>query len=166
MYKVKDFSMMEVIDVSGKKIGFVKDLMIDFHKKKVIGFVISPYNLFIRSLTIFIEDIITFSEVMIVKSTEKEIYQLFKSFKDMDIIDKCGNMIGMLEDIIFDEKFNIRAIIMSSGMIRKLLEGKRIILINEIIVGEQNILFFNKSNICILRSMPHSLIGVECYEEV
>ena len=50
MFKSKDFIFMDVVTVEGNKIGFIKDLLIDFNKGKVIGFLVSPYKFFRKNL--------------------------------------------------------------------------------------------------------------------
>lgn len=165
MFRIKDFTMMDVVYVSGKKVGFIKDVILNFNSGKVIGFSVSPYNLFIKSVTVLKEDILAFNEIMIVKDTCKASYLNFKEYKNMEVVDRCGNLIGMLEDIIFDNNFKIKGVLISGGIIRKLFEGKKVALINEIIVGEDSILLVKELNKFDFVSIPHSLRGVGCYDE-
>ena len=101
MFKSKDFIFMDVVTVEGKKIGFIKDLLINFNKGKVIGFVISPYNFFQKNLNVLKEDIIYFNKHMVVRKVEKNTYLCLQSFLSMDVIDICRNVFGMVEDITF-----------------------------------------------------------------
>jgi uncharacterized protein YrrD len=165
MFRVKDFSMMDVVYVSGKKVGFIKDIILNFNTGMIMGFSVSPYNLFIKSVTVLKEDILTFNEFMIVKDTCKASELSFKEYKNMEVIDSCGNLVGMLEDVVFDENFKIKGVLISGGIIRKLFEGKRIALINDIIVGEDNILLVKEPNKFSFVSVPHNLTGVNCYDE-
>lgn len=65
----------------------------------------------------------------------------------MDVIDRNGNVIGITEDIIFDDvNFKIIAFVLSTGMLNNFLCGKKVILVNELMVGEKNILYFTKNN--------------------
>jgi Uncharacterized protein conserved in bacteria len=164
MYRVKDFYMLEVININGKRIGFIKDLLLDFNNGKVKGFVISSYNIFKKNQNVFVEDIISFSEIMVIKDVKKYEGLTFKEIKDIDVLDPCGNIIGMLEDILFDRNFKINAVIITSGFLRKFYKGKIIALLNQIIIGDNNILYADKERKCRMLSMPHSLIGVDCYE--
>ena len=166
MFRVKDFLMMEVISVTGDKIGFIKDITINFHLGIVTGFNISRYNLFKKNVNIFCEDIVSFNKVMIVKKVCKDTKLSFKNFKDMDVIDYCANMVGMLEDIIFDNNFKIKGVLISTGIFRKLYKGKKVALISEIMVGEENILYIKKNINYSFVSTPHSLMSVNCYDEL
>jgi uncharacterized protein YrrD len=157
MFKSKDFIFMDVVSVEGNRIGFIRDLLIDFNKGKVIGFVISPYKFFHKNVSVLKEDIIYFNKHMVVKKVEKNKYLCLHSFVNMDVIDKCRNVFGMVEDIIFTcDTFEIKGVIVSSGFITNLLRGKRIMLINELILGEENILYLSNSDEYCFKSMPHN----------
>ena len=145
MFKSKDFIFMNVITVEGKKIGFIKDLLIDFNKGKVIGFQVSPYKFFQKNVSVLKEDIVYFNKEMVVKKVENNIYLPLHTLINMDVIDKCRNIFGMVEDITFTyDTFEIKGIIVSSGFIMNLLRGKRIMLVNELMLGEENILYKSK----------------------
>lgn len=157
MLKSKDFKFMDVVTVEGKKIGFIKDLLIDFNKGKVIGFLVSPYQLFRKSVSVLKEDIVYFNKHMVVKKVENNKYLCLHSFINMDVIDKCRNIFGMVEEITFaSETFEIKGIIVSSGFIINLLRGKRIMLINELILGEENLLYIPNCNEYSFKSIPHN----------
>ena len=157
MFKSKDFKFMNVVTVEGKKIGFIKDLLIDFHNGKVIGFLVSPYQIFRKNISVLKEDIIYFNKHMVVKKVENNKYLCLHSFVNMDVIDKSSNIFGMVEDITFTgDTFEIRGIIVSSGFIPNLLRGKRIMLINELILGEENILYIPKCEEYSFKSIPHN----------
>jgi len=157
MFKSKKFIFMDVVSVDGKKIGFIRDLLIDFNKGIVMGFLISPYNFFRKNLSVLKEDIIYFNNHMVVKKVEKNKYLCLHSFINMDVIDKCGNIFGMVEDINFTyDTFKIKGVIVSSGFIPNLLRGKRIMLINELILGEENILYIPNNYEYCFKSMPHN----------
>ncbi|MBZ9687816.1 PRC-barrel domain-containing protein [Clostridium estertheticum] len=157
MFKSKDFIFMDVVSVEGKRIGFIKDLLIDFNKGKVIGFEVSPYKFFHKNVSVLKEDIIYFNKHMVVKKVEKNNYIPLHSFVNMDVIDKCRNVFGMVEDITFTyDTFEIKGITVSSGFITNLLRGKRIMLINELILGEENLLYLPNCYNHSLKSMPHN----------
>ncbi|HEY8889576.1 MAG TPA: PRC-barrel domain-containing protein [Clostridium sp.] len=166
MFKSKKFIFMDVVSVDGKKIGFIRDLLIDFNNGKVLGFVISPYNFFSKNLSVLKEDIIYFNKHMVVKKVEKSRKLCLHSFINMDVIDKCGNIFGMVEDINFTyDTFEIKGVIVSSGFIPNLLRGKRIMLINELILGEENILYIPHSEEYYFKSMPHNFFVKEKINE-
>ncbi|MGH4137199.1 PRC-barrel domain-containing protein [Clostridium sp.] len=157
MFRSKDFIFMDVVTVEGKKIGFIKDLLIDFNAGKVIGFLVSPYKLFHKNVSILKQDIIYSNKRMIVKKVDKNKYLCLHSFINMDVIDKCNNIFGMVEDITFTgDTYDIKGIIVSSGFIINLLRGKRIMLINELILGEENILYIPNCSEYSFKSVPHN----------
>ena len=162
MFKSKDFIFMDVMSVEGKRIGFIRDLLIDFNKGKVIGFVISPYKFFHKNVSVLKEDIIYFNKHMVVKKVDRNKYLCLHSFVNMDVIDKCSNVFGMVEDITFTgDTFEIKGIIVSSGFITNLLRGKRIMLINELILGEENLLYLSNCDEYSFKSMPHNFFAEE-----
>jgi uncharacterized protein YrrD len=157
MFKSKNFIFMDVVTIEGNKIGFIKDLLIDFNKGKVIGFLVSPYKLFHKNLSVLKEDIIYYNKHMVVKKVEKNKYLCLHSFINMDVIDKCSNIFGVVEDITFtSDTFDIKGVIVSSGFIMNLFRGKRIMLINELILGEENLLYLPNCNEYSFKSMPHN----------
>jgi uncharacterized protein YrrD len=157
MFKSKDFIFMDVLNAQGTKIGFIRDLLIDFNNGKVIGFMISPNKLFHKNLSVLKEDIIYFNKNMVVKKTQKNKYLCLHSFINMDVIDKCSNVFGMVEEITFTcDTFEIKGVIVSSGFFINLLRGKRIMLINELILGEENILYTPSCTEYSFKSMPHN----------
>ncbi len=157
MFKSKDFIFMDVVSVEGKRIGFIKDLLIDFNKGKVIGFEVSPYKIFHKNVSVLKEDIIYFNKCMVVKKTETNKYLCLHSFINMDVIDKCRNVFGMVEDITFTcNNFDIKGVIISSGFITNLLRGKRIMLVSELILGEENLLYIPSCHSYSFKSMPHN----------
>ncbi|STA92221.1 PRC-barrel domain-containing protein [Clostridium cochlearium] len=64
--------LMEVYNEKGKRIGFIKDIIIKLEKEEVLGFVIISYNLFKGYSHILKEDIISFGEKIIVKKKVRE----------------------------------------------------------------------------------------------
>jgi uncharacterized protein YrrD len=166
MFRAKDFMLMDVVDIRGRKIGFIKDIVIDFHNGVVIGFMVSSYKLFQNTVCVLKEDIVSFNKSMIVNKLTKKQYLGFDNIKNMDIINSHGDIIGMAEDILFKEfTFKIHGVIVSTGFIKNLITGKKILLINNLILGEANILYYiNKDNIDFI-SVPHKLFAGEKHNE-
>lgn len=158
MFRTKDFLLMDVVDIRGKKIGFINDIIVDFSTGEVKGFVISSYRFLQKSLNVLKEDIVSFNKSMVVSKFVKRNYFTFSKIKNMDIINRYGEILGMAEDILFHEfSFKIHGIVVSTGFIKNLLVGKKILLTNTIIIGEESILnFSNKSNMNFI-SVPHKL---------
>lgn len=159
MFKTRDFYFKKVYDIKGKKIGIIEDIYIDFYSGKVTGFKISSSILFSKKNYVDIEEIIDIGEDMIINSIRKGSGLAFKELKYMEIIDKLSNVKGVLEDIIIDIKdYSIKAIVMSSGLIDKMIKGKQIILLNKCILGEKYILYTGNEGI-LFKSMPHNMEG-------
>jgi len=162
MFRSRYFYLMEVVFIRGKRAGFIKEPLINFHKREIIGFKISSYDFIQKSINVMKEDIISFEENMVVKNTSGGEHLSFKELHGMDIIDISGNMVGMLEDVLFFENsFKIVAVIVSSGLINNFLHGKRILLIEELLLGDRNILWVKNNENIKFASMPHKVIGKE-----
>jgi len=147
MYKKKDFIFMDVFNNKGKKIGYINDILIDCHKEKVIGFNIIPKRFFKKNMSVLKEDIVYYNNTMVIRKIARYKSLGFSEINNMDVIDNKGNVIGIVEDIIFDEyTFQIHAIIVSVGFLKRFTEGKKIILLKDILFGERNLLNFNCSN--------------------
>lgn len=162
MYRKKDFLFMNVSNVRGKSMGFIKDLSVDFHIGGVIGFLISSYSLFQSSVYVSKEDIICFNKHMIANSCHKGKYLNFEEIKGMNIIDIKGNMIGMVEDIIFNEDtFVIQGVIVSTGYATNFLYGKKVLLIKDLLLGDNHILYHSKSSNVNFTNLPSRLFREE-----
>ncbi|MDQ0148111.1 PRC-barrel domain-containing protein [Eubacterium multiforme] len=157
MLRSKDFYMKSVYDVRGKKIGIVEDLFIDFFKERVKGLKVSNYSLFSKKNFIEFQSIISINkDIVVEKSIQGKGLEL-KNIKGMDIIDLNGNIKGVVEDIIIgEEDFSIKGIVISTGIIERLLKGKDILLLSECILGEEYILYIGKEGVT-LKSMPRKV---------
>ena len=157
MFKTRDFYFKKVYNIRGKKIGIVEDLYIDFYLGKVVGFKVSNSILFSKKNYVDMEDIIEIGEDIIINSIRKGEGLTFKEIKYMEIIDTLSNIKGVLEDIIIDiQDYTIKAIVISSGLIDKMIKGKQIILLNRCILGEKYILYTGNEGISF-KSMPHNM---------
>ncbi len=157
MFKTRDFYFKKVYNIRGKKIGIVEDLYIDFYLGKVVGFKVSNSILFSKKNYVDMEDIIDIGEDIIINSIRRGEGLTFKEIKYMEIIDTLSNIRGVLEDIIIDiQDYSIKAIVISSGLIDKMIKGKQIILLNRCILGEKYILYIGNEGISF-KSMPHNM---------
>lgn len=162
MYRSKDFILMDVIDIGGKKIGFIRDILINFNKGFVLGFNISPSKMFKKDLNVLKEDVLAFNNNMIVKNTSEEEFLKLSDFKSMDVIDIKGNILGLMEDIIFDiNNFKIKGLVISTGFIHNLIHGKKVFLINDLILGEKNILYYADAKKICFTTIPHEILEVD-----
>lgn len=166
MFRTKDFILMDVVDIRGKKIGFINDIIVDFKKGDVKGFIVSSYSFFQKTLCVLKEDIVSFNKSMVVSKVIKEKLFTFSKIKGMDIINNSGDIIGMAEDILFHEfTFKIQGLVVSTGFIKNLLVGKKILLVNSFIIGEKSILYYSTKSKMEFISVPHKLFAEEKHNE-
>ncbi|WP_286010083.1 PRC-barrel domain-containing protein [Clostridium sp. Marseille-Q2269] len=144
MYRSKYFKYMNVYYNNGKKAGFIKDILVDFNEEKIIGFEVSSYKFLNKNNIALIEDIVSINKNMVVEKLEKGKYLSFNDIKHLEVIDIDGVLMGVIEDIIINEDdFRISALIISMGFLNNFIKGKKVISLNEIILGEKNLLYFN-----------------------
>ena len=157
MFKTRDFYLKKVYNVEGKKIGTIEDLYIDFYLGKILGFKISNHVLFSKKDYVAMEDVIDIGEDVIINDIKKDNGLEFKEIKDMEVIDTLGSVKGVLEDLIIDKQdYSIKGIVISSGLIDKMIKGKEIILLNRCILGEKYILYTGNEGV-LFKSMPHNI---------
>ncbi|AJA48221.1 hypothetical protein CPAST_c21510 [Clostridium pasteurianum DSM 525 = ATCC 6013] len=146
MYRRKDFMWMYVYDLQGKKLGFIRDLIIDMNENSVKGFVVSGMSLLKSVSTVLVKDIVSFNKYMIVKKLSKDNYLKFNNIRGLDVIDNSGNVEGIVEEIIFQiSNFKIKGLIISRGILCNFKEGKKVILQRDYIIGDRNILHIDKN---------------------
>ncbi|GFP75276.1 PRC-barrel domain-containing protein [Clostridium fungisolvens] len=164
MQRIKDFEYMNAYNIQGKKLGSIKEIYIDFFNGKLKGFEVNRRGLKKENF-IDIQDIITLNKSLIFDKFSKAQGLPFCKIKSMDVVDKCGEIVGVVEDIVIDPSdYTIKGLIISSGFINKLIKGKNIVLLSQIILGEKFILYYGSYNV-LLKSMPHSFTKGDCYEE-
>lgn len=157
MFRSKNLSLMDVFDLSGKKLGVVNDVIINLNEEKVLGFTVSCYKIIEKKVNVFKENIISLNERMIIDKTAKGEFLTFSNVKNMDVINMDGSIFGVIEDILFDEySFNIKAFIISSGFIKNFFVGKKIVPIREILAGEESMLKLSNDDLSMF-SVPHKL---------
>lgn len=159
---------MDVLHIDGGKVGFINDLLIDVNEKKVKGFIVSSYSLFQKTICILQEDIISYNTSMIISKISEMRYLPFSLLKNMDVRDNCGNILGMVEEIIFEpQDFKIMGLIISTGILNNFFHGKRIILLTELIIGDDSVLYLGSCEKINFVSMPHILsMEDEEYEKI
>lgn len=168
MLKSRDFIYMDVIDINGKNLGYVKDILINFNKKEVTGFKVNPYKFISKGFNILKEDIIYYNTKILVTKTSKENQISFSELRNMYVLDKNSNILGMVNDIIFCEKtFELKGISIKCGTIAGIFRERKILLIKELILGEDNLLFFGNEDKFKLVVTPHKSLSkvVVNYEE-
>lgn len=126
MYRSKYFKYMNVYYSNGKKVGFIKDILVDFNEERIIGFCVSSYKILNKNNIVLVEDIISINKNMVVKKLERGKYLSFNDIKHLEVIDIEGVLMGVIEDIIINEgNFRIVAIIISMGFLNNFIKGKK-----------------------------------------
>lgn len=158
MYRSKNFILMNVEDSKGKRLGVVKDLLLDFRDLKLTGFILSSYSVFSKDIVINIEDVITFNDFMIISRIGEKRGVPLSKVKNLDTIDICGNTVGIVEDFLFSvETLKIEALVLSTGIIKNFLYGKRIILPKDFIIGNNSVIYYPKDKNIIMISKIHNI---------
>lgn len=166
MFRIKDLYLKNIYNLKGKKIGLSKEIYLNFYRGEVIGLGIGSYSIRNRSNYVEIKDIVNVDDdILVRRSIKKEGELKFSQIRDMDVIDKAGNPKGVVEDILIEESsFSIKGLIISSGIIDKIISGREVILINDVILGEDKILFTGASGV-VLRNIPHHKAKDEYYKK-
>jgi len=166
MFRIKDLYMKNIYDLKRKRIGLSKEIYINFYRGEVIGLGVGSYSIRKRNNYIDIKDIVNVdNNILVRQSIKKEGKLKFSDIRDMDVIDKEGNPKGVVEDLLIEEEsFSIKGLIISSGIIDKIISGREVILINDVILGEDNILFIGASGV-VLKNIPHHTGKDEYYKK-
>lgn len=168
MLKSRDFIYMDVIDINGKNLGYVKDILINFNKRQVTGFKVNPYKFISKGFNIIKEDIIYYNTKILVKKNTKENQLSFSQLRNMYVLDKHSNILGMVNDIIFCGKtFELKGISIKCGTFTGVFRERKILLIKDLILGEDNLLYFGEEDKFKLVVTPHKSLSkvVVNYEE-
>jgi len=165
-YRFRDFYMMEVKSIDGKVIGFIKGIDIEFNNSRVKGFIISSYKFTQRSVKVLIEDIISFNEVMVISRVTRGESLDFNFIRKMEVVDTNSNILGMIEELIFDgNSFIIEGIIVSTGLIKDLIIGKRVFSPKYLILGEKSVLCNDKGKKLSFLNVSHKIAMEESNDE-
>ena len=159
MLKSKDFYLKNIYDTKGKKLGIIEDINIDFYNKKVLGFKCSVCGFFSKKNYIDIDDVIEINKDVIVFQSRQGNGLGLKELKNMKVVDTDGIVKGVLEDILIDDyDYSIKGIVVSSGLIDRLIKGKHIFLLEQCILGDEYILYTGKDNI-MFKAIPQKMEG-------
>ncbi|GAA0177004.1 PRC-barrel domain-containing protein [Clostridium sediminicola] len=156
MLKSKDFILKNVEGITGKRIGFINDVLLNINNREIIGFSVISKKLFSKDVYILKENIISFGDKLIFNGFNKGKYLKLSNIKGFEVIDIEGNIIGILEDILVGEEgLTIKGILVSTGLIENFIEGKRILLLDDIILGDNSIFLFNSNKEFNFYTKPH-----------
>lgn len=158
--KIRDYIYMDVVDINGKRLGYIKDILINFHEKKVIGFDITPYKLFGKNFNVMKEDVLYFNKYMVVKKISKEKCLKFEDINKMYVIDRNSNILGVVKDLIFDEdEMNIQGVIIATNILNLFLK-RQVLLAKNLILGEKNLFYMSTEEKINLECIPNKFLSI------
>ena len=162
----KSFYMKKVYNSKGKKLGMIKDIILDLESKSILGFVVSNYSMFKKKNFLNVKDIkyIDEDKVIGILSPIKNGIR-FSEYKYTDILDYFGILKGTMEEIIIDKKtYKIKGIITSPGILEKLSKGKEILLSNNLEFKKDYISDLPSINITF-KNITHRLMNYEFFKK-
>lgn len=170
MAKSRDYIYMDVINIQGKKIGYIKDLLVDFNKGEVIGFKINPYKLFCKDFNVLRENIVYHKSQLVINNMVKEKYLEFSTIMNMHVVDKYSNMLGLISEVIFDDdNFNIKGFAVKDYNIFTMFKKRNVLLRGDLILGDEYILYTTDNTNITLKCMPSvgskKAVGRDVYYE-
>ncbi|WP_461204513.1 PRC-barrel domain-containing protein [Clostridium sp. DL1XJH146] len=146
--KSQDLIFKSVINMEGKEIGFVKDVAIDFHNRKIIGLITVSSSILKKNIFIAIENIVSFNKVILIDGYDNKSSLKISDIKGLQIFDCDGKVLGIINDVIFETNtFCINYIVLSKGFLLNIFSGKVIINVNDVIEGDYNFIIKNNSKI-------------------
>ena len=161
MIKTRYFNLMKVYDVTGKYLGSVQDIAIDFYSGMVTGVIINSFSINKKKNYIAISDVISLENVIIAKRVSVFSGMRLKEIQAIDIVNEKNVLKGILEDLIIDERnFEIKGIIMCSGIFDRMFRAKEILLIKHCILCESYILYKENEGV-IFKTLPHIFRSVD-----
>jgi len=155
MAKSRDYIYMDVMNIQGKNVGYIKDLLVDFNKGEVIGFKINPYRLLGKEFNILKENIVYYKSQLIINNIVKDKYLEFSTIMNMHVIDKYSNILGLVSEIIFDDNFQIKGLAIKDYNIFSMFKGRSILLKSNLILGDKYILYTAENTNIDLKCMPN-----------
>ncbi len=164
MRRWKDFKHLDIYNLHNKKIGYSKDIIIDLYKWKVTGIIISNRSLFSKKNG-FMRNYILNDDLQNEKITIRDIEivkgSTFSTLKGIEIVDNTQCIVGLLDDLFIDSDYNIKALLISCGLMLNFIEGKKVAL-TEDLKYEGKYIFLNKRIEELLISMPHGISREVC----
>ena len=98
MFRSKDFYLKNIYNLKGNRMGRTKDIFIDFSRGQVVGIKVSNFTLKGKKNYLDVKKIMSFDEDILVTELENKEGLKFSDIKNMEVIDKAGNVRGELED--------------------------------------------------------------------
>lgn len=154
MIKKGELIYKKIVNLKNKKQGYVEDICIDCICFKVIGLKVSSSSPIKKFNFLKSEDILSIKEVICAENFTKAKGVMFSSLVNLEVFDCTDRVIGEVEDIIIDERnYFIKAVIVGTGIINKLVNGRRVLLIEDLFFMENKIIYRGKDEIKII-NMP------------
>ncbi|MBP2642299.1 MAG: PRC-barrel domain protein [Firmicutes bacterium] len=138
MVKVSDFIGLEVLTVeNGQELGRVHQVVLDYEKAQLCGFILSEATLFTFARGILFEDIANFGLDAITVSTSCEVKDfsqlleapgifLLESFKNKELFSACGQYLGIITDLLCNlSNGSITYLELSDGLIYDFVYGRK-----------------------------------------
>lgn len=155
MAKSRDYLYMDVMNVNGEKIGYIKDLLVDFDKCEVVGFKINPYKLMKKCFNVLKEDIVYHKTQLIVKDTVKEKYLELSTIINMHVLDRYSNILGLVSEIVFDsENYKIKGVSVKNYNLWSMVKKRRVFIPKDLIVGEEYIFYTGEDKRISMDCLP------------
>lgn len=150
MKKYLDIHGKYIYTQKGKKIGYIENAIFNYKMKRITSYIISngriiPKNFliplnrinYIKNKMIISEPITSYKKRLI----NKNICFTIEGIIEKPIFNKDNRFIGEVEDIILDDTSGcLKAIICKRGFFDDLIRGKKVLLINNIIITKDKII--------------------------
>lgn len=167
MAKTRDYIYMDVVDIKGKKMGYIKDILINFNQRKIVGFKVEPYKIIGKGFNILKEHIIYYNKEVVIDNYIKDNYLEFSSIKNMYVYDISSNFLGSVYELIFDEQnYDIIALCLKFSNIFIGFKERKIVLVKDLILGEKNIIYINSSKCIEFNCSPKFSMGFDFKEKI
>lgn len=141
MKKFLEIKGLSVVDSGGNTRGIVEDGVIDTKNNRICSLIIIKKGMMSSHFLLSLKNIECIGNTII---ANEEIYDLERgvlrrnkgvmmaSYIGREILDCGGRILGNLSDLIFDEESGqIRALILTRGLLEDITQGRRIILADE-----------------------------------
>ena len=157
MYRIKDFYNKKIYSIQGKKLGVIKDIYLDFNAGVILGFEVNSYSFSNKKNYLDISDIISVNDEVICNELKKGKGLKFSDIKDLEVINKDGDIKGEVEDLIIDkDSYKIKGIILGIGIVDRMIGGKEVILVQKCVLGDDFIVYLGGAGVKV-RNLPHNL---------
>ena len=162
MRKYLDIHGKYIYSKKGRKIGFIDNAIVSYKYKKITSYIVSSGGLISRIYIVPLKNVNYKNEKIILNSSpfkcKKRKLKRFLKYTaecliNKSILNKENKFQGEVEDFIIDSKTgNIKAIICERGFFDDILNGKKVILINNVDMFLDKILAY-KDNIEIINEI-------------